>query len=952
MSRKLLMRNTALSGSFIILATAAIAAAPEAGYKIGNQAAATYESGGQSFSVDSNLVETTVNAVYGVDIEANQAKTSAPGNFVYFTHVITNTGNEDDTFTLTTDDSGAIDFNLTNIQIYADADTDGSPDNLTAITATPVMAAGETYSIIIRVDVDAVTAADGESATFDVDVQSQGDGTQTDSVTDTINISTGGTITLGKSQSIENDTAPLGTYNVGDTVKVVIDYDNTGFSDATNVVISDTLPTVNNDGEAITLTYVNSVTYPALWSDSTTTLTDADDANELTNGQGDSIDYQASGGVVTANLDSVPAGKTGTVEFYYTITAAEEGTFTNVATVTTDSQTTPESSNGANITIAETISMVLADSSATSAGGPNVGDDTAANLDGVTSSSTDDGAATDDVVEEATDVYPGEEVSFNVVLTNLGDVQDTFVLSVANTAHTGATTFPTGTTFSIVQSDGTTPLVGNQTTLAAGAVQNYFVIAKLPVSAAAATTTDYEATVTATSSSDTSVTNEAGLIFTGDVLAGTADLTDTTGGGNDGVGIGNVDNGGSAWETQNTNPGVPVTFDMNITIPAGQPANSFDLNAYADAGLSAALPAGWVVEFFDGAGNPISNTGTLTPTAGSPASFDFTVRVTPPANASATGLTPQDIYVEASSPTNGASDAIYYNVGVNELVDVSITTDTSVQLSDGGIVTIPHTVSNNGNSTITAGAIALASAAGAANELDGLPDDPFTDSGMTANLFYDNGDGVFGAGDVAVTNISDFNGGAGLAPGASALIFVRVQAPVGISAGTIETGDVAVSLSLTSDVGGAVTDSDASNNEVTDDIEVISGDLVLSKRQGVDANCDGDLVDAGDTALTAAAISADPGQCLVYEIVAENTGSQPATVVQITDSTPAFTSMEYCAADVCAPEYLEPSLGGTPATPPVVPADEGTGSVATPVAGFTLGSGETATLTFTVEIDQ
>lgn len=75
----------------------ATAAAPPAGATIGNQATATYtDAGGVNRTTTSNLVETTVLPVYGVDVQNDQVKSTPPGSTVYLPHTIINTGNATD----------------------------------------------------------------------------------------------------------------------------------------------------------------------------------------------------------------------------------------------------------------------------------------------------------------------------------------------------------------------------------------------------------------------------------------------------------------------------------------------------------------------------------------------------------------------------------------------------------------------------------------------------------------------------------------------------------------------------------------------------------------------------------------------------------------------------------------------------------------------------------------
>lgn len=133
-----------------------MAAAPPANAVIGNQATATYTDGtGTSRNVTSNLVQTTVAQIYGHTLTATQTKVAPQGSTVYFPHVLTNTGNGPDTYTLSTFNLGGDQFDLSNIRIFADANGDGLPDNATPITATTAVAAGASFRFVIAGEVPA-----------------------------------------------------------------------------------------------------------------------------------------------------------------------------------------------------------------------------------------------------------------------------------------------------------------------------------------------------------------------------------------------------------------------------------------------------------------------------------------------------------------------------------------------------------------------------------------------------------------------------------------------------------------------------------------------------------------------------------------------------------------------------------------------------------------------------
>jgi hypothetical protein len=200
-----------------LLAGGAVASPPPADTVIGNQAAATYVSNGEEITVESNLVETVVNEVFGLELDTSQTRNGAPGGFTFFPHTLTNNANTDDVFNLAVDPAtNADDFPLTDILIFADADQDGVPDNLTPITVTPSILAGDSFGIVVRGTIPA-TANAAQTSDFDLTATSQGSLADADPAndqavtnTDTVSITTDGIIDLQKNQTLFNDLQPGG----------------------------------------------------------------------------------------------------------------------------------------------------------------------------------------------------------------------------------------------------------------------------------------------------------------------------------------------------------------------------------------------------------------------------------------------------------------------------------------------------------------------------------------------------------------------------------------------------------------------------------------------------------------------------------------------------------------------------------------------------------------------
>ncbi|MEQ9390655.1 MAG: hypothetical protein RLO03_00535 [Balneola sp.] len=111
-THKLRQRVQALFGMLMVFAVVlgtssdVFAQVPPASSSIGNQATATYiDNGSNNQSVTSNTVVTTVQQVAGVTITAGATKQVSIGGQVTFSHIITNTGNGTDQFTITAVDA-------------------------------------------------------------------------------------------------------------------------------------------------------------------------------------------------------------------------------------------------------------------------------------------------------------------------------------------------------------------------------------------------------------------------------------------------------------------------------------------------------------------------------------------------------------------------------------------------------------------------------------------------------------------------------------------------------------------------------------------------------------------------------------------------------------------------------------------------------------------------------
>ena len=848
---------TALAVCTVALFTfhTADAQTPAAGTPIGNQASATYlDASGTSRTVTSNLVTTIVAQVASFTLTANGVRTAAPGGQAAFPHTLTNTGNGGDTFPLSLVNLGGDNFDATGIQLYADADGNGVPDNFTALATTGPLAAGGVFRFVAVGNVPG-TQVGGDIALLRVNAASTFDGAQTAFNTDQITVTGNAVINVTKAINVSNGNSPSGPYTY------TLTYTNTGNTPATALRLTDVIPAG--------MTYVPG---SARWSvTGATTLTDASNADAQGVVPNTVVyDFGVSGAGVTAVINQVAPGAAGTLTFTVNVNAGlAPQVINNSANYSYNDgvgNVGPFPTNLAPFTVNQAVSLTFTGQTIASAA-------------------------------------QGATLAYVNTLTNTGNGTDRFDVVV------GVGSFPGGTTYTLYQSDGVTPLTDTNANgipdtgpVAAGASTNVVLQVQLPTGATGGL---FSVGKTATSVANPAVAATATDVLTA-ITANVVDVTNNSVGG-PGAGVGPEV---SAVITNATDPATTTRFDLYVANGSAI-SDNFDLAASTLAGFGAlTLPPGWSVTFRNAASTIITNTGNV-PAGGNVLVY---ADVTVPAGAAA-GLS--DLYFRALSPVSGASDRIHDAVDVNEIRGLTLVPNNSAQVAPSGSVVYTHLLFNNGNVTEGRGVgsyVALAT-------LDNRP-------GWTSVLYWDtNGSGVFDAGDVS---IPDLNSLGGLAPGASVRLFVQVFAPAGAPLGQVNNTQVSA---LVSNLGyTSAAPAIAIANDVT---TVINGQLTLLKQQVIDANCDG----TGEGAFGVAniTIGSIPGACLRYRITVTNNGTATVTNVIVSDATPA--NSVYSAAIPAST-----TVGGI-----VAPANGTAGTITANVGP--LGPGASAVIEFGIRIN-
>jgi uncharacterized repeat protein (TIGR01451 family) len=849
------------------------AAAPPAGTSIGNQASATYtDASNTPRTATSNVAVTIVQQVSSFVLTTDgQAKFAAPGGQVYYPHTLVNTGNGTDTFTLAAANAGGDNFDLNSLVLYADANGDGLPDNAIPITGTGPLAAGATFKFVA---VGIVPGTETPGAVSVITITAAGTATASPappaSNTDTTTVTGNAVINVTKALDSNSGAAGSGPYTI------TLTYNNSGNNTATNLTLLDLIPAG--------MTYV---TNSARWSiTGGTALTDGD--GDLQGTAPDTIAYDfgiTAAGRVTAVIARVQPGQSGTLSFQVRIApGTPAGAINNTASYNYDPGTGtpvgPFNSNTAQFTVTPSASVTLSGQTITNA-------------------------------------TQGSTVSFTNLLQNTGNSSDTFDITFTNS------TFPGGSTLTVYQNDGNTPMVdsnGNGTPdtgpLAAGATYNVVLKVTLPTGVSGIGV-NYGVTKIATSTLNPAVSATANDLLL-NVTANSVDLTANAAlPGGAGAGAGPEV---AAVVAATNNPGTTARFTLYVNNTSSV-ADTFNLAASTDSSFgSITLPAGWSVVFRDSLNAIVTGTGVILAGGNKLIYADVSI----PAGQAPLTL---DLYFRALSPTSGAADRLHAAVTVNTVRSLSLAPNNSGQVFSPGTVTYSHLLVNNGNvieGDGTNSTIALSLS-------DSL-------SGWSSVVYLDaNNNGIIDGGDSVLTNLHAVasGGGVGVSPGETVRLLVQVFCPPGAPIGTIN----ASTLTATT-VNGAHTTPAPAPLVANDSSTVISGDLILTKEQALDASpLDGNPDSAYSTAdLSTGAI---PGKSIRYRITVQNTGTATATSVKVFDTTPAYTV--YTAVNPAA------VTGGTVNTA-TTPADNTAGALVFDVGD--LPAGQTAVITFGVIITQ
>ncbi|RJR27348.1 MAG: hypothetical protein C4574_06320 [Candidatus Latescibacterota bacterium] len=762
----------------VLCVSAAAAAQTPAGTTIRNQASARFQDlSGNAYTATSNEVTTIVLPVYGLSILPDDsgenppaapamAQNAIPGQTIYYSYNLTNTGNDADVFALVPlldAVNTTMTLGLGDIRIYHDVNgngvLDGGEPTISAGGAPgnigPI-AAGTTVGIIVSYQVPPGAAA-GEVAYAGVEGVSAGDPTRIDTrnyhLTSVVSDAVLTAMMSGLPANV--DPGNVVTYaitgaNVGTQAANGVAVASVGL---TGVLVYDVLPTDPTTGLPLALAGApagapagGSVLYlpagsPMVGSPETWAWSAVAGAGDI------AVAYLTSG--------VLPVGQNYSFSYDLVVPSTMRAGIINnsgAAVFTDNNPGSPDptvvATNNTQINV-----NVLADVLVGPAGQPAAGTP----------------PAYDDDVQSVPLAYANTTVSFTNTVRNDGNAADEI-----NVVLDGSSTIPAGWSVLFYRSDGVTPLGDTGTDgipdvgmLNPGQTRDFIVRIIIPGTAGSGG--PYDAVVGAVSRNNPAESN-----LTTDRIALVSPAA---------VDIGNYDGlagTNNAPVNQNANPGVNVDFALDL-INTGGSSDNYNLSSVA--------PAGWIVTYYrDANGNGVLDLPELTPISGvgpvaAGAEVNLIARVAVAATA-VPGVNP--VTFRATSANNGAIfDEIVDTVTILQAASVTIDPDRTGTGTPGGTVRYQHTVTNTGNVGDTFLLAALSS------------------SGWSYAFF-----------DLANNPVAAVT----LDPGQFADVVVQISIPAGVPLGTVETG----TISATGQATGAT-------DTATDVTTIVAGSLVLVK---------------------------------------------------------------------------------------------------------------------------
>lgn len=611
----------------------------------------------------SNLVRTTIIPTYSFKLENNNNLYGVANQSIYFNHVLTNTSNAQDSYSLSTGEvSGAA--SLSGLAIYLDKDRNGIPDNDQPMTNYSLNA-GESIALIVKAVVGA--AASGATGSLMLTATStQLGSSETISNTDTVTISNQAVMSIRKAFN-------KSIVATNDEAIVRLTYFNNG-AESGEVNITDIL----NTNE---LTYVSGA---EVWNGQ---------ALDAMAGENDppGIDYylDIDNKTIRAKITNIPANAQGYIEFKVKVAKTTPGQIPNIADLTYDHDKSATTVLTAQSNIA-TLEILPHYAVAINAEALVTGKD----------------------IDDQGVVATGSTVQFRNWVWNTGNAPDRFNLSLET--HN----FPAGTMLEFYREDGITPLfdtngdgIVDTGTLAIGTNLAIVVKAIFPKDYIDTKDTVFTVVPKAQSIGDVTKTDTVTdqVKLTQNSSSRNVDLTNQPE--HSGFGNGAVSDGINAWKTLTGENGKTVTFPLKV-VHQGL-ATAYQFNADDDGVFTTLkLPTGVSgVRYFETSDHcattpikEISSTRILKD--GESQTYCAVVSIDAIAQSATTQIYFRVASSELPSPyAHHGYDTIHNAITINSknsLAGISLDPDLRGQIAPGGTISYSHILKQWGSHVLKA----------------------------------------------------------------------------------------------------------------------------------------------------------------------------------------------------------------------------------------------------------
>lgn len=904
-----------LGAGFSLSAGITQAAMPPAGTQIGNQALASFIDAAKiKQETKSNNVITVVSQVGSLDISKGNSKVGIRGANVYAQHFLKNNGNGTETFSITIANTGTVAPLLENFSLYEDTNGTGVPAGAALCGPTSAkkdctdvqltLAPGVTRNLIVEYPVPGNAKNDwlgkasvtvspspalvtahphasyvandeitiGSGAAFELTKQIGGNlpkapagGNWPTPITSSEPSVEGSVCTLA--WPIPADAASKGCHYTTYT----INFENKGVAKG-RLLFIEPLP------EGLTIVKGSAVfsKYPGKAIEDGVP---ADTYFSVINGQltfATELDVQGVGYSAGRVSFAVLVNDKASVDTPNTTVATKYGTASCQGNTLLTS-CAPAESNLAEFKVNPQYQPVV--SSALTATTP----------DALGSSHTNPGA--NNIVAAAEAIPQNGRARFDIFVTNKGNAEDSFNLSVNNTGI-AAHNFPPGTRFSFYKPDGATPLLDTNNDgivdtgplapgkkqISAASQMKITVVALLPPDASTTNVPMFarvDAISTGALKSGGSKTDSVWLTIDTVTLAAVVDLTNTADGADGSLGPGP---GASPTYLTQTKPGEPINIPLFIKNNHTKDLTFKLMAAPGTAQFPGIFKPGWIVNFYPKGqvcpANDSAQTADYTVTVTGSQQQELVACVTPPKDQLVAPVK-QSIYfrAESTTPVGGnqgiVKDTVYNEVTVNPAPSTDakllLTSEQSKQVAPGGSVTYSHSLSNVGDTSCKLN-----------SELSNQS------AGWNYSLrVFDEAGNEIATGSTTLPEL------------ASKKVW-RVE--LKITAPLTATDKYIDKVKITFKDTDPAVEPKCGLVETVDETTVVESkhQLSLQKLLALDASCSGTATSFGQDT-----IDAKPGQCVLYRITGLNSGANDLTAVWINDMVPSFTTLMPTASGSC-----------------------------------------------------